>query len=514
MVSFTQFQGNFPQVLKAVKYFDDQTIADFCRTETRKESLPERRDEIERDLPRAPFVNLDNKKFRQDFNVAWRIPSAELFYAQGNMFAGTFVTMLQFYLLHTYPDDLALVSAENLRSLNFAYFDDHHKLCGFCLSYSEKHPELWIAAVFRNPTAAPKARAITLICNNAVLDAGTTFIKAREALQDETTDQPPYAITGAPSITPVDGPSAFAALLTKLHCTSIQTLLSDPPVVDTNGLVNSSAISGLLARIKAGHDIDDYPKLSRLVGALLEKDSSDQQTILRLSQLLHRGLSYAPFLKGVSIASLDAFCKNPEQSPLVQDLPPLETIDLSTFESLHATLQSYRQKQNAINEEADESYDATKDTKLLQSLPKRQANKLALCAVGVSLAVASALTLTGIFAPLGLALFASIALLSVWQMYRDERNLQRYQEHIALVETTREKTLSQASHEGSLIADIFRSCEKIGYTQTEAPKPPPPPLQIPQTTLLEAHGLLKTGRAPELEESIEAEDTPKQSKKR
>ena len=508
MVFFTELRGNFPQVLKAVKYFNDQTIAGFCHTEKRKEKLPERRDEIERDLHRAPFVNLDNKKFRKDFDIAWRTPSTELFYAQGNMFAGTFITMLQFYLLHTFPDDLALIGPENLRSLNFAYFDDHHKLCGFGISFSERHPELWVAAVFRNATAAPHARTITLFCNNDILDVGADFIKAQEALQADTTHQP-YKITGAPDITPLDGPSAYAALLAELDCSSIQTLLSNPPIVDSSGLVNSPAITDLLTRIKPGHDIDDYPKLSMLIDALLEKDSRDQQTILRLTQILHRGLTDAPFLKKVSISELTAFCNHPEQSPLVQKFPPLETMDLSTFESLQTNLQSYREKQNAINQKANESYDKNKDTKLHQSIPRRQTSKLALCALGVSLAVASALTLTGIFAPLGLALFASIALLSVWQINRDECNLQRYQEKISLVETTRQKKLSKARQEGSLIADIFRSCEKIAYTQTEPSIPSSPQPQTPQTTLLEAHGLLKTERTRELEESIEAEDTPK-----
>ncbi|KTD22792.1 Uncharacterised protein [Legionella lansingensis] len=139
--------------------------------------------EILKDLSRNTFVPSNGRTY-DDYLATWLSPSASRSFSQGNMTGSFYLTILQTFIMISdkFPkeevkegvvprteetrvstNEKSYYHGDNRDNLSFSFYDDDGVLCGVSIHYSKLDPELWTAAVIRNPTGEPKDREVLIL---------------------------------------------------------------------------------------------------------------------------------------------------------------------------------------------------------------------------------------------------------------------------------------------------------------------------------------------------------------
>jgi hypothetical protein len=141
--------------------------------------------EILKDLNRQHFLASNGRQF-EDFITSWMSPHTSKSYTQGNMTAGFYQVILQFYPLanseafckkYGIADPFEYMRQKK-RSYDFAFYDDEGIPCGISISYcdahntEDQHSNLWTVAVIRNTIAQPEDRQVLIISPEEIVKSG------------------------------------------------------------------------------------------------------------------------------------------------------------------------------------------------------------------------------------------------------------------------------------------------------------------------------------------------------
>jgi hypothetical protein len=228
VATFKKISGNYIKVLNRSGL--PPCFAEPQDPETRKE-------QIEKDLPRGAFVDVNGRTFN-DLKNTWSDPSAVASYTQGDMDARVFSVIYDNYIFNIdQQSQSANCSVENLfekkQDLSFAYYDDTGTACGFSIVYhnDETNPSLQSIAIIHNTTADPADRVVTCYCAfDLIQDPGDTLDPLTEA-------------------------QVSSDLWHHLNSSSIQRLIQS--VLSDSGQINFEKLNTLRNRIKVNHNLDD-----------------------------------------------------------------------------------------------------------------------------------------------------------------------------------------------------------------------------------------------------------------
>ncbi len=380
MTILKKFQGNYIEIVNAL-----QLPPSFYEIQTREAYEAQ----IEKDLPRICYVNFGGNVQGMQRRLANNnhLKEDELSYTQGDFFAGIFT---ESKIASSYIYVPTLVKADDSKTkdhcyeqIQFTYIDDNGTLCGFSLAYLRDDSDLSILVEKR-----PLNYALAIIKDVNKHSPERNVVFFTHPIFMTNSDGSP--IEGGQVI---DSRCIINELVEALNSESIKQLLI--PLFHSNGLINFPKFQNLDKRIETNLNIDDRDtKLNTLLDVytiwlrLMMDNSKTQDKIKLLNELnnyMIGAFTEIDFFKHKSKEDIEALVLNYKAHPIVASLP-----------SFDKALEDYAKKNGFIDFEAMQK-------KIHQSFLER--NKGFLIVGLVLLALTSiALTLTGIFAPLGVLL--------------------------------------------------------------------------------------------------------------
>lgn len=374
-----------------LEVFNADSNAKPFKSDFREISKPEVNEaQIKADLARTHLVDFSGKKFSDFEQECDTEDNYSQQFKQDNLEGAGVVDLYQRFINNRRNalkraddrDEFSINWVQGNKKLRFAYRDEQSDLCGFGLVFNEKHPESWALQITKKTTAPLEKRTATLFTSGALSKSITSTDKMTN-LSDE--------------IKLALGSAKVAQLITGL--------------IDNNGRISSDKFEKLHTRINPFKTIDDRDTKiqalqeiadgSKVDPASKQLDPATKQLITQSIELSKSNINY---FKDITLEEIQTLAVNPGARPLINKLNNLNQETINYKREIDAEKARFDSKINSIRQS-----EPTLDKKSKQSFFQRNRGKLALLGLGLLAMVSAALVLTGVLAPLGLALAAGLA---------------------------------------------------------------------------------------------------------
>lgn len=479
MPTFKKFTGNYPTVIDAIdlpKVFYDKSKSRDAYNQV-----------VEVDVPRGSYINFNGKvqNIIERLTDTQHLKDEDLSYTQGN-FWGSIFTGMSIQLHGNYTSTTMKAGEEGTlknytNDLAFTYIDDEGNLCGLSIWYLrddsdqnipvDKRSLPFTVAVIKNVNQAPQKREVTYFTHHSFLS------KKAHGGEDLEADK------------------LIKELEKATNCQAVNQLLT--------GIIKKDSIALDLfldlknnRLLKGKKNIDDRDvKLDTLfelfvIWAQLANDgkqSEEKDNLMKeLTSVINHAYQDVNYFKNKSLDDVKKMVSAYQENPLISSLPAIKNADV-VKQLLMEVVQTYQTNITAakaqLNKELDRYASGYSDasgikSKLEQSFLQRNLANLVLVTISLFAIISLALTLTGIFAPIGLALVAGLAVtLAITsivaaertiKIVNNEKQINGAKEIIKTYDEKVEKLCTQEYREA--LHKIARSINSDDTTDTNKPK--------------------------------------------
>jgi hypothetical protein len=405
MPSFKKITGNYCQVVDALKlpgaFYNRQLRAKY-------------ESDVTKDLNRFKYINFngDVAAMKQRFLDTSHLKKDEVAYTQGNFYGSVFTeTVVKTNLLY----QTGVVSAVESKTsdgyqetLGFSYVDDKGDACGLSITYLRddskdvhvnERPLLFNIAVIKGVNKAPLEREVTYFTHNKLLPNDAVGAEDLEAGR---------LVTELKKVT---------------NCQAVNQLLTGIIKKETIAL---APFRELNKRLVCGLNIDNRDKKLEIICDLFvmwaqlvadqNQSKKNNRVIQELAQIMENAYQDVNYFRDKTLQDVQNMVGSYQKN---LSLPSLSHLD-SVKRSLMQVAQDYQVKVTAakaqLHKELDQlaskhGYsDATKiKSNISQSFLKRHLGNLLVVGIALLAVIGLVLTLTGVFAPIGLTLSAGLA---------------------------------------------------------------------------------------------------------
>jgi len=396
MAKFKKFTGNYIEVVKALG------LPDVFYANLGKETYKR---QIKLDLGRIKYLSYQHTvaQIQARLEDTSHLSKGEYSYSQGDFFAG-FFSEISIKNHDRYNEVVTLASNEKtlenvFNAVDFSYTDDEGNLCGLSIAYlrddcdpnnvstnqipvhERKLP--FNVAVIKHVNREPAQREVTFISHisflSRKLDAKGTSLAAEELpLQ----------------LSKVTNSKAVNQLLTGLfHDDSVEL---EPFLALTKRLRTNTNIDNRDVKLEKLFDL--FVMQARL---LPENSLNDKQRVLfiELTGIMQSAYGDINFFKDKSVEDIEQIVELYQQNPIIMTLRPIKS-QQKVKDKLFEIVRNYNALTLAIRSQLDHE--------LNQSIAARNRLSLLLLVITTLTVMSIALTLAGVFIPIGLTISAGL----------------------------------------------------------------------------------------------------------